>query len=97
MAKGSIWAGLALLAATGTAGAEGPCERYEELGRHVLELQEAMLVVIQEAKPVCAERALKRECARYRVEIAGFARQIKEVEAERAAAKKACVASKKAE
>jgi len=84
-----IWPALAW-ALLVTPAAAGDCPKADELGLQLLALQWAMLVVIDEARPVCAEPALKRACARYRVEIAGFARQLREVEAERAAARLAC-------
>jgi hypothetical protein len=49
---------------------------------------------IDQAKPVCAEKALARDCARLRVEINRMIAALKELNAERKAAAHACKASK---
>jgi hypothetical protein len=72
-----------------------PCARADELARRIVDVQEAELVVIDEAKPVCAQKALAKRCAWYKVEIAGYERQLKELTADRKAAKKACEASRR--
>lgn len=73
-----------------------PCALAKELAQQILDLQETTLVLLEDAKPICARKRESHwaadECSRRMVEIDGFRRQIKEVTAEREAAKKACAA-----
>jgi hypothetical protein len=101
---GWLWlaVGALLLTAAATARADEadglpdePCARAAALAERIVGAQEAELVVIAEAKPVCAERALAKRCAWYRVEIAGYERQIRELTADRKTAQRACAASRR--
>ncbi len=72
-----------------------PCKHADELAQTILELQEQVAMLVEDAKPICKQKALAKECAWRKVEIDGYLRQIKEIDAERKQAQKACAAQKK--
>lgn len=82
----------AALLLAGPAAADDPCAEAAELREQIELLAAQTQFMIDDAKPVCAEKALTRECARRRVEIAGFLRQLKELNAQRHKAEAACAA-----
>jgi chromosome segregation ATPase len=71
-----------------------PCKQVAELEQSITDLAEQIAFLVEDAKPICAQKELAKECARRQVEIAGMMRAIKELQAERKQAKAACAATK---
>lgn len=82
----------AVLAFSAWARADGPCERAEFLAEQVADGLALIDELIEMARPVCAERALARDCARQRIEIRARIAEVKQVEAMRRLAASKCKA-----
>lgn len=73
-----------------------PCKRAHELEEQITLLGDQVGVLIEEAKPICARKResawAANECTRRLVEIDGFTKQIRELQAERKKALAECAA-----
>jgi hypothetical protein len=83
---------LALLLAATPAAAE--CPEADELAEQIEQQAATVQMLIDAARPVCAEKALARECAHRRVEIAEQLQMLRDLQAQRKAALKRCAAQR---
>ncbi len=82
----------AIVAYAAWANAEEPCERAAYLAG---EIEDGLIIIdelIEMARPVCAEKALARDCARQRIEIRARLAEVKQLETLRRAAAAKCKA-----
>lgn len=74
--------------------AKDPCAEAADLREQIQELAAQVQQMIDDAKPICAKRKQSHwaadECARRQVEIEGFLRSLKELNAARKAAEAKC-------
>ncbi len=81
------WFGLLL---AGAAHAEPDCRRALAMVAELHEAQAALADMRELAAQVCTEPALKKECARQRIEIRAYESELRELERETLAALRAC-------
>lgn len=75
-----------------------PCAEAAELRQEIEDLAAQIQGMVDEAKPICARKRESRwaadECSKRQVEIDGFMRSLKELNAKRKAAEASCAKQK---